>query len=213
MTNGDIDHDSQAFFHQERRILKKLSDPVKVSLPRFPQLLRSSNNKKYNLVHKTENMDQFSWATTLFLVLEEIEGSQSLDNWMRILPTIVDEKSNDWEIDENWAIVLFVARLLDDISNALATMDKFDFTHGDVKPENILMRQSTDKRKHWEFYLIDFGLSFSHDPRQINEYLSGGTLKYMGPENYRIYEGMIDLDLLKHHDCVDTYALVRLMFD
>lgn len=69
--------------------------------------------------------------------------------------------------------------ILNDISNALMYLHSFSITHRDVKPENIVLQQYTNRKAGIIYKLIDLGYA-----KELNAATASvvGTLQYLAPE-------------------------------
>ncbi|HVU00170.1 MAG TPA: sigma 54-interacting transcriptional regulator [Polyangiaceae bacterium] len=73
---------------------------------------------------------------------------------------------------ERPALLLAVAR---DVGDALASLHELGFSHGDVKPDNVVVSGEGPPRA----YLVDLGLAGAADQAIAR----GGTLRYLAPEH------------------------------
>ncbi|HEY6556290.1 MAG TPA: serine/threonine-protein kinase, partial [Polyangiaceae bacterium] len=96
------------------------------------------------------------------------------------LPFLVLEAAGGTPLSERFGtprdsteLALSVAR---DIGGALEELHAAGFTHGDVKPENIVVSGSDGQGFHAR--LVDFGLSGDAEDAEV----SGGTWRYLAPE-------------------------------
>ena len=67
------------------------------------------------------------------------------------------------------------------ISKAVSFLHFFNIVHGDLKPENIKLIETSDD---FNVKLLDMGLSSTFDPENPNARMSG-TVEYMAPELFR----------------------------
>ena len=98
------------------------------------------------------------------------------------------------------AIVVAV-RLLVDMAPIFEKMEELSWSHADTKPGNVIATNTLSRKL--SFYLIDFGMVW----RQDIEFLTGGTLLYMSPEQYRLLYDDEENSIVHRRRCVDAYSV------
>lgn len=69
------------------------------------------------------------------------------------------------------------------VADALHYIHKKGIVHGDIKPDNILLRRAgRSEMRRWDVCLLDFGLARPHHHKVVDDEHIEGTPAYMAPE-------------------------------
>lgn len=149
----------------------------------------------------SEHLTQiFKTSHISFSVQPYIIQSDTLYNWIRENVTY-NRFVNIYDIRNTFVIILFFK-----CACLVEQLHLKNIVHGDIKPDNILMKRSGDfniysNYKSFEIFLIDYGLSGTNEVSVG----TGGTTPYCHPEfcnnyDYDNNDNYKWLTIKKHHD-------------
>lgn len=130
--------------------------------------------KKINSSHVIKALGLEKLQNKLFLVLENWNNGQTLDNFI---------KKKDLDIKK-------ILKIAIEIAQAVGEVHQCDVVHKDINPQNILINEDFSKIK-----LFDFGIAslLSREMQQIvSPNLLHGTLAYLSPEQSGFMNRAID---------------------
>jgi serine/threonine protein kinase len=177
-----------------QRLKKEINSPQVKGIPAIYQILEVDNSEG---------------GTTIGLLMEYIEGP-NLKAWRQQVPP----KKIKETLLLQWGMK---------ISNILDRVHRVGFLHRDVKPENIILQQGTNR-----IYLVDIGLScfFRRKPSSPKEdslfcrgsvgtpiYMSADAIDRINIPDNDYYSLGQTLFYLLEHDYKDKYMTLRSMYD
>jgi serine/threonine protein kinase len=123
--------------------------------------------------------NRLRYNTISFSIQPYIKHSESLHTWAK------DNITDNVNVNFSKTKFEFITHLFYKCALLLQKIHSIGLVHGDIKPDNILIKEETDfnindpvKSRHFSVYLIDFGLS-GKDNIGIG---TGGTVPYCHPE-------------------------------
>ena len=138
-----------------------------------------NDNDNDNDIVSTTSYNKLRQNTVSFSIQHYVKDTVSLYNWVK-------DNIGNYTYNQFSSIQLpFFIHLFYRCALLLREIHKVSVVHGDIKPDNILIREHDnfninhpDKCKNFTVYLIDFGLSGIHNVGVG----TGGTIPYCHPE-------------------------------
>lgn len=170
---------------REVEILQKLRHPNIVKL--YPIPSRSGQREHY--ISRATNVPGGPWFCTM-----EYLGGGSLESRFQEMAILPSEEA---------------VEVAYQIGSALDYMHAKGYVHWDVKPDNILFRDTRSENGTIQAVLTDFGIARStHEPAVV-----AGSVRYMSPERLRVHVGEVSPEQIMDQRPADVYALGVVLYE